>query len=189
VIANYAVLRACRSIAAPELIDGIDIGIEADMYSLGIVMWEVFTRREAWHWLKNLDRAQHKIAFQAAVNGMRPKCPSGLSDHCALMVRRLLHADLSKRPSAKDVTRWLQQHIHALQKYTEDERAFQASEREARGAMTNKRKVLDIQKRHVTFVLAFSPRSFAPYTSLQLAASAQGSWRGCRVVQKVQGCC
>lgn len=178
------------SISSPELIDGIDIGIETDMYSLGIVMWEVFTRREAWHWLKNLDKPNEKIAFQAALNDMRPKCPVGLTDHCTLMVRRLLHADLSKRPTAKDVTAWLQQQIYALQKYIEDEKVFQASEREARGAMTNKRKVLDIQKRYACLDFLFASHHPPPLL-LRPAGSAQGSLRGCRVddIQKVQSCC
>ena len=113
-------------------------------------MWEVFHRREAWHWLKSQEASATAIAYQAGCRDMRPKCPTehGLTEHCALMIRRLLHSDPSKRPSAKDVTGWLQRQIRALARYIIDEKSFQASESEAQGMLTNKRKVLDRQKRY-----------------------------------------
>ena len=44
------------TVASPELLDGQGIGLETDIYSFGCVMWEVFTRREAWRKLRT-DRS------------------------------------------------------------------------------------------------------------------------------------
>ena len=42
--------KITAQVASPELFDGNSIGLKTDIYSLGVVMWEV-TRREAWHWM------------------------------------------------------------------------------------------------------------------------------------------
>eukprot|EP01044_Picomonas_judraskeda_P020312 COSAG03_NODE_4485_length_1535_cov_5.140759_1_plen_206_part_10 len=37
--------------ASPEVWEGTGIGLQADIYCLGILAWEVWTRCRAWHWL------------------------------------------------------------------------------------------------------------------------------------------
>ena len=75
-------------IASPELWDGKNIGLESDIYAFGIVMWEVFCRREAWHW-----RPKDDIIHSVGNEHLRPKIPPGLDETCAHWVRRCLHAD------------------------------------------------------------------------------------------------
>lgn len=42
------------TIASPEMFEGFGIGLETDVYGFGVVMWEVFTRQEAWHWVEGV---------------------------------------------------------------------------------------------------------------------------------------
>ena len=95
------------AVASPELIDGVGIGLETDIYAFGIVMWEVFTRREAWHWIKGGPERENAIIFQAGVQGRRPKMPSSLSPDCAKYVRKCLHTDPGRRPTAKQMSKWI----------------------------------------------------------------------------------
>ena len=95
------------AVASPELIDGLGIGLETDIYAFGIVMWEVFTRREAWHWIKGGPEKNQAIIVQAGVHGRRPKMPDSLSPDCAKWVRKCLHADPGRRPTAKEIGGWI----------------------------------------------------------------------------------
>ena len=93
------------TIASPEIFEGRGIGLETDVFAFGVVMWEVFTRQEAWHWIsKNKNLA---IMTHVLLNGHRPKAPQGLSARCALMLRQCLHQDPNKRPTMREVTLWL----------------------------------------------------------------------------------
>ena len=84
------------------------------------VMWEVFTRREAWHWLPNTVAfaKQYAIADRVCFGGKRPKIPRSLDNRgftadgknyesISEMVRKCLHHDPSYRPSAKRLKDWL----------------------------------------------------------------------------------
>ena len=96
------------AVASPELIDGVGIGLETDIYAFGIVMWEVFTRREAWHWIKGCGPLKDQaIITQVGVYGRRPKMPGSLSPDCAKYVRKCLHTDPGRRPNAKELSRWI----------------------------------------------------------------------------------
>ncbi len=54
--------RITAPVASPELLDGQGIGLETDIYSFGIVMWECFTRREAWRKIRSDCRACRRAA-------------------------------------------------------------------------------------------------------------------------------
>ena len=94
------------AVASPELLDGAGIGLETDIYSFGIVMWEVFTRRKAWHWIKSGQETNNAIIAQIAL-GRRPKMPESLSPAIAKHIRKCLHQDPAQRPTAAMVTNWI----------------------------------------------------------------------------------
>eukprot|EP01045_Picozoa_sp_COSAG04_P016292 COSAG04_NODE_1347_length_7134_cov_4.146695_2_plen_684_part_00 len=102
-------------VASPELFDGVNIGIETDIYSFGIIMWEVMTRQIAWHWVQG--DPGHVIMNWVGAMQTRPKIPAGLSAHCAEMIRKCLHVDPNKRPSAQEILRWLHRKREHLQRH------------------------------------------------------------------------
>lgn len=84
---------------------------------MGQVMWEVFMRREAWHWLSK-DAKQYAIMDRVCFGGKRPKIPRSLDsrgftadgqnhESISEMIRKCLHHDPSYRPSAKRLKDWL----------------------------------------------------------------------------------
>ena len=105
--------RVTAPVASPELLEGLGIGLETDIYSFGIIMWEVFTRREAWHWM---DSNALAIRQRVLVDKKRPRMMPGLSDECACMVRQCLSDHPWNRPTAKQVTEWLDTQRRGLQK-------------------------------------------------------------------------
>ena len=87
------------------------------MYAFGIVMWEVFTRRDAWHWIDPQYDPRAVIQDRVGAQRLRPKVPVSVSRQCADKVRQCLHEDPGCRPSAKDVGNWLRDQLDGLRKH------------------------------------------------------------------------
>jgi len=94
--------------ASPELFDGVGIGLPADIYAFGVVMWEVMTRRTAWHWINHAPVAEAIMRF-VGVDKQRPRVPQGLSGMCANKIRACFHHEPKHRPKARKLTQWLEQ--------------------------------------------------------------------------------
>ena len=107
------------TIASPEMCDMANIGLEADMYSFGIVMWEVFTRRVAWHWMGAADG--NAICDKVGNERLRPKVPVDVSPQCAKMLRECLHTDPDCRPTAKEMGNWLRDQKNGLRKHMQSQ--------------------------------------------------------------------
>ena len=71
--------RVTAAVAAPEVFQGSSIGLEADIFSLGIVMWEVMTRRDAWHWLEGCKQPSMVIMNKVFILSAPPQTPDGQS--------------------------------------------------------------------------------------------------------------
>ena len=96
-------------IAAPELFDGRCVGVAADIFAFGCVMWSALTRLQAWHWLPGHNKA---IAIQARVGlqNKRPRVPDNVEEW-RNVIRMCLHANPAQRPSAKTVTEWAHRQV------------------------------------------------------------------------------
>lgn len=92
--------------ASPELLNGEGIGLPSDIYSFGILMWEVFARQEAWHWVTCTNR-NDAITYQTLLENCRPKIPHGLSQNCAKQIRLCFNRNPLQRPTAREMTEWL----------------------------------------------------------------------------------
>lgn len=77
------------------------IGLETDIYAFGIVMWEVWTRCAAWHWMG--ANAEFQICNRVGILKQRPRMPPFVGTHqarIATMIRKCLHDNPAKRPTA-----------------------------------------------------------------------------------------
>jgi hypothetical protein len=116
------------AVASPELFAGKKIGLESDVFSFGVVAWEVFTRREAWHWLSGKHK-RFTIQDRVTQRHKRPRCPDGLHRDCAELVRRCLHQDPSGRPDARDLSKRIGELLTKLRKSMADKEKTKVTER------------------------------------------------------------
>jgi hypothetical protein len=93
-----------------------------------ICRWEVFTRRDVWHWMSGT--VKQAIGQKVGNERLRPKVPAGVTPECAKMVRRCLHADPARRPDAKEITTWLRLRKDGMRK----RRALQAEAKQSESA-------------------------------------------------------
>ena len=95
--ASFALTRAVGTLAwmAPEVLDGDRYGLPADVYSYGIVLWEVATQQLPW-----LDK-QHSWDIANAVQaGERPDMTEVPPGHAlAALMLRCWQADPHARPT------------------------------------------------------------------------------------------
>ena len=79
---------------APEVLRGKKNTKESDVYSIGMLMWEIFAGHPPFD-----DRAHNgNLILSIAFNGMRPPLLSNMPDDCAEMMQKCWDADPSKRP-------------------------------------------------------------------------------------------
>ena len=83
------------------LCDFAGIGLPTDIYAFGIVMWEVWTRCFAWHWMG--ANAEFQICNRVGIQKQRPRMPPFVGTHrakLATMIRSCLHDNPAQRPTA-----------------------------------------------------------------------------------------
>lgn len=86
---------------APELFNGTRVDEKVDVYALGCILNEAYTRRQPWR------DASHffQIILKVAINGERPwvdpECPESLRR----LIMKCWHQDPHQRPSCADIMR------------------------------------------------------------------------------------
>jgi serine/threonine protein kinase len=86
-----------------------------DMYSVGVVIWEVVTGQVPWSveiqkWSRH-KKSHSAITYKlllAVQNNKRPKIPTGCSSLLQSIIERCWHQDPIQRPTAQDVVAELQ---------------------------------------------------------------------------------
>ena len=78
---------------APEVFRGENYTESADVYSYGILVWEVLTRETPF---ANMN--PQSVAFQAAVQGLRPPMPKDITPQLASLMEQCWHAEPLQRP-------------------------------------------------------------------------------------------
>ncbi|RIA89597.1 kinase-like domain-containing protein [Glomus cerebriforme] len=88
---------------APEVLRGGPINKAADVYSLGVVMWEVAIQRPPF----DLN-AHDKLLAQRICCGLRPHINNSMPKSLAKLIKRCWDANPLNRPEAEEVYIWVQ---------------------------------------------------------------------------------
>lgn len=95
---------------SPEVLLGREFDAKADIYSYGLVLWQILTRQELFPEQSNLG------AFVRAVtrDNLRPPLPPRLAPELAALLQACWATDPASRPSAADIVARLDAAIRAL---------------------------------------------------------------------------
>ncbi|XP_030244472.1 dual specificity protein kinase zak2-like [Drosophila navojoa] len=94
--------RGTAAYIAPEVLTGNKYTEKCDIYSFGIVLWEVMARRKPFHHMENQTACA--IIYQAS-NGKRPTLGDLIpnSEELRTLIAHCWHQDPEKRPSVKQI--------------------------------------------------------------------------------------
>jgi len=79
---------------APEVIKNESYTESADVYSFGVIMWEVVARQPPFHGLQTMQ-----IAYAVANQGLRPTIPSTCPPSLAALITDCWQTDPRHRPT------------------------------------------------------------------------------------------
>jgi len=83
---------------APEIIRHENYNNFADVYSYGILLWEIFTREVPY-----ADMSAIEAAYEVAKNNLRPYISLGITPRKKALICRCWHEDPKARPSFEDI--------------------------------------------------------------------------------------
>ena len=92
---------------APEILGGKSYGLSADLYSFGIVMWEIASREEPWKELENTSFFFEKF-YLLLQQGQRPKVDESWPTTYVTVMKQCWSTDPQARPSFSDVLKALE---------------------------------------------------------------------------------
>eukprot|EP01026_Neomeris_dumetosa_P029098 TRINITY_DN2358_c0_g1_i1.p1 TRINITY_DN2358_c0_g1~~TRINITY_DN2358_c0_g1_i1.p1 ORF type:complete len:522 (-),score=60.37 TRINITY_DN2358_c0_g1_i1:978-2543(-) len=91
---------------APEILTGkFKTGPLADIFSVAILMWEMYTRIRPWQGVKD-----YQIAY-LVMTDQRPEIPEDCPEELSSMIRRCWSADPDERLSAQELYQWCKEQI------------------------------------------------------------------------------
>lgn len=92
---------------SPEMLKLMRYSTPTDIYSLGIMLWEMLTTEEPYSWVGYWDIGPH------VCEGGRPVIPDDCSERYAELMRRCWARDPSQRPSASEILTILAAEVRA----------------------------------------------------------------------------
>ena len=100
-------MTACGTPAwtAPEIIKCLEYTEKVDVYSFGILMWELLTREEPY--VRDKDLKGIQIAYAAAEQGLRPKIPPFTPEGYSQLMQQCWAQNPDARPEFNEVLRIL----------------------------------------------------------------------------------
>lgn len=79
---------------APEVLEGKEFSTSADVYSFGIVLWEIYCRQEPFKQFRNYQKFKEAVVKQGVRPKIPPECPRSLS----ALIERCWAGDSLQRP-------------------------------------------------------------------------------------------
>mmetsp|Transcript_8588 Transcript_8588/g.35801 ORF Transcript_8588/g.35801 Transcript_8588/m.35801 type:complete len:850 (+) Transcript_8588:147-2696(+) len=105
-----------RRYMAPEMMQRQPINEKADIYSYGVLLWQILTRKRPFAQFSGIKTSQEKKAFCDHVSaGNRPDIPLSAPPILAKLINRCWATDPLKRPSFQVVVETLEQVVLASQ--------------------------------------------------------------------------
>lgn len=104
---TLSMVLGARGYLAPERLDGYDDKPSCDIYSLGIMLYELLTGR---HVVLSVHRDYHSEALNKHLGGMKlASLPPAVADSVRQMIASMCEYDEAKRPLHEDVVQQLDQ--------------------------------------------------------------------------------
>eukprot|EP01104_Vermistella_antarctica_P014036 TRINITY_DN4345_c0_g1_i1.p1 TRINITY_DN4345_c0_g1~~TRINITY_DN4345_c0_g1_i1.p1 ORF type:complete len:583 (+),score=95.87 TRINITY_DN4345_c0_g1_i1:118-1866(+) len=88
---------------APEVLAGHQFNEKADVYSFGIVLWEVLTRMEPFQEFENFEEFRRAVCIQH----VRPNIPQETDPSIRSLIEQCWHPDPNQRPTFPDIVKAL----------------------------------------------------------------------------------
>jgi serine/threonine protein kinase len=101
---------------APEVALGHGCGFHSDVYSFGMVLWELVTLEKPFLKIKNSDEFKIKVAAQ----GLRPLCTEIQRGPLKALIKECWDSQPLIRPRFSDIVPLLQSEIESLQQVPAD---------------------------------------------------------------------
>jgi len=99
-------MRGTFAYCAPESYTGEKYTIKSDIYSMGIIFWELVNRvvkgkyEQPYSEYKNIQ-FDFQIIIQASKSDLRPTMPEGTPEMMANIIRLCIHKDRDQRPTCE----------------------------------------------------------------------------------------
>jgi serine/threonine protein kinase len=100
---------------APEILRGQPYTKESDIYSFGIIMYEIISGMTPYHGIEHNEYLAKKIC-----EGLRPRLNVNVPQLILHLIKRCLDANPSNRPNVKDLSTILHEWLNEIKKHNKD---------------------------------------------------------------------
>jgi len=109
--------------AAPELYNGMTCTAKCDIYSLGIILWEIVERVSHGKYSAPFAefsylKLDYQIFYHASKRNLRPTIPASCPSPLAQLISRIWDNDPEKRPKAEEIAHELEAIWKAMREQT-----------------------------------------------------------------------
>merc|ERR1711879_897212 len=94
---------------APEMIKDKKYGDSVDVYSFGMILLQLFTKRKLFYELGNRDSLN--TLFQVVNHNLRPNIPTTVPPDIATLIQKCWDACPSERTSFVEISQFLESHV------------------------------------------------------------------------------
>mgnify|MGYP003645519537 CR=1 FL=1 len=85
---------------APEIFNGEEPSTSSDVYSFGILLWEILTRKQPFSSYTDYEKFKKELT----VNAIRPEMPKDAIPSLSKLIRSCWDQDPNNRPSFSEIS-------------------------------------------------------------------------------------